>query len=537
MRRAAISFLFFALLSGCRRETPAPQPPPVAVRTDTAPQEGGRLVRRLENDVQTLNYILQTEEEERQVLACLYDPLIALDQNLAPVPGIAKSWETSADHKTYTLHLDPRATFEDGTPVKASDVVFTLNKILDEPSPQFAGWFEGLDRKQTAAVDNHTVRVVFTLARATQLLSFNISVLPEHVYGKGALAKIEKIVGNGPYVLTKHERGRSVLVTRRQNYWREKPPIESILFRVVTEDKTAWNALMRDEVDVSRIGNDIWFREKDKPEVQKKIEFFTAWLLSYNCFAWNLEDPLFNDARVRRALAMAHDRRSVIENIFHGQARLMSGPFTPDQWANNPEIQPIEYNPQAAAILLGTAGWRDSDGDQILDRDGKKFAFTLLIPVSNIARDESQILQDSLKKIGIEVKISTLDGAAFFDRVLNRDYQAAFFAWVVEPDPDRDVYSFFHSSQKAPVGLNVIGYASPEADQLIEQGRVEFDHARRVDLYHQFHDVLARDQPYLWTEQVASKWAVNRRVQNVKVAKGLGLFTWQPGSLAWWLKR
>src|SRR5688572_17035812 len=392
MRRAASAFFLAALLlAGCRRETPAP-PPPAATTTETAPQSGGRLVRRLETDVKTLNYILQTEEEERQVLSYLYDPLIALDQNLNPIPALATKWEIGDDGRSYTLHLDPRATFSDGTPVKASDVVFTLNKILDEESMQFAGWFEVLDRKQTRAIDDRTVRVVFTEARVTQLLSFNIGVLPEHVYGKGDMAKIDKVVGNGPYVLKNREPGRSVLVERREDYWREKPRIESVLFRVVAEDAVAWNALMRGELDVARIPNEIWWREKDKPAVKQKFDFVSVWLLSYNCFAWNVEDPLFNDARVRRALAMLFDRATVIDKLYHGQARPVTGPFTPDQWANNPEVAPIEFNPQAATALLNSAGWRDTDADGVLDRDGRKFEFALLIPEGKVARDQSQIL-------------------------------------------------------------------------------------------------------------------------------------------------
>ena len=533
MRRLAIALLLIA--TACQRETPVPPPAPNPQPPVTTPRDGGRLQRRLESDVKTLNYILHAEEEERQVLAYIYEPLIAFDRNLTPIPCLATKWEISPDHRTYTLHLDPRATFSDKTPVKASDVVFTINKVVDQ-SPQFGTWFDGLDREQTKALDADTVQVVFKQPRVSQLLSFNISVVPEHVYGKGDLSKIDAVVGNGPYVFKRRETGRTVLIERRPDYWREKPHIESILFRAVADEATAWNAYMRGQLDVGRVNNDVWFREKDKPAVKEKFVFFNAWLLSYNCFAWNVDDPLFNDARVRRALAMSFDRRTVIEKLYYGQARPVTGPFTPDQWANNTEVPPIEFNPTAASALLGSAGWRDTDNDGTLDRGGKPFAFTMLIPQSKVAHDQSQIFQDALQKIGVKMNLQTMEGAAFFDSVLKHDFQAAFFSWVLEPDPDRDLYSLFHSSQKAPEGFNVGGYASADADQLIEQGRTEFDAAHRAELYHQLHELLARDQPYLWTVQVASKWAVHRKVQNVEVSNALGLFLWYPGSLAWWLK-
>jgi peptide/nickel transport system substrate-binding protein len=519
-----VTFVLGLLGGGCERGTSRARKP-------TAPTTPSRVIRRLDADVKTLNYLLQTSEEERQVLAYLNDPLIALDQNLEPVAGIAERWEIGDSGRAYTLHLDPRATFSDGTPVTANDVRFTLLKALDTPSPQFSGWFEHLDRVKTQVVDARTIRVVFTTARAAQLLAFNIGVLPEHVYGVGDFTSIAAVVGSGPYVVTRREQGQNILLKRRADYWREQPKIESVLFRVIAEEQVAWNALLRGELDVSRVSNDIWWREKDRPEVRAKLRFIDTWLLSYNCFAWNLDDPLFRDARVRRALALSFDRPSVIGTLLHGQARPVTGPFTPDQWANNPAVPPLPFDLRQAAALLAAAGWRDTDRDGTLDRAGRPFVFTMLIPVGTVARDQTQVFQAALRTVGIRMEIETMDGAAFYDRVLKRNFQSAFFSWFNEPDPDP--YSLFHTGQKAPAGLNVGAYSNAEADRLMERGRVEFDRARRTATYHQLHALLARDQPYLWTVQVATKWAVNRRLENVQSANGLGLFLWYPGPYTW----
>jgi peptide/nickel transport system substrate-binding protein len=530
MRRlAAIVLLVLSL--ACTRETP--QPPPTTSSAESS-HEGGRLVRRLEGNVTTLNYLLQQTEDERQVLSLLYDPLIDLDQNLVPIPGVTASWEVLDGGKTYVLHLDPRANFSDGTPVRASDVVFTLNKIFDAQSTQFSPWFDGMDRTQTKAVDERTVRVVFDEVHAGRVYSFNIGVMPEHVYAKGDFAKTTKLVGNGPYVLKKRERDRSLLLERRENYWREKPAIASVLFRPITDNAVAWRTLQSGAVDVSRVDNDLWARVKDDPAVQQKLEFHDVWQLGYNCIVWNVSDPLLEDARVRRALAMSFDRENVIKELHHGQARAVTGPFTPDQRENNPEVSPIDFNPTAASALLASAGWRDTDGDGLLDRDGKKFELTLLIVArSAVSRDQAQAFQATLAPIGVRLEIKALDEAAFYDLVLNRNYQSAFVFWVNDPDPDPS--DLFHSKKASPNGMNVTGYASEEADQLMDEAARELDPNRRIDLYHQLHDVLARDQPYLWTVQVAEKWAVNRRVKNVQVAKGFGLFHWYPDSRAWWI--
>lgn len=538
MRRIAVALLL--LLAACAKETPAPPgttftttatPAPV----QTGPADGGRITIRLESDVETLNAVLQNTEDERQVLAFVHDPLIDLDENANPIPATVARWEIQDGGKTYVLHLDPRATFSDGHPVRASDVVFTLSKIVGDESTQFAGWFADLDLAQTKAVDERTVRVVFKEPRVARLLSFNIAVLPEHVYGKGDFSRNRKVVGNGPYVMISREVGRSIVLRRNAKYWRAKPHIETVVFRVVADDTVAWNALKRGDLDVGRINNPTWQRGKDEPAVREKLDFQNIYLLSSNVILWNLSDPKLKDVHVRRALAMSFDRKTVIDKLYFGQARAVTGPFTPDQWANDSKVAPIEFNLTAASALLTSAGWRDANADGVLDRNGEKFELELLIPAGNQPTvEQSQILQDALARIGVKLQVTPVEGATLFERVLGREFQAAFVAWVNEPDPDP--FSLFHSSQLPPEGLNAVGYDNPEADRLIDAARREFDRTRRTELYHQLHELLARDQPYLWTVQVATKWAVNKRVKNVRAANsGLGLFVWYPGPRAWWV--
>src|SRR5687768_2785256 len=201
MRRVALIVL---LLLACRKEMQAPAPPKPPVEKTA---DGGRITVRLEGDVKTLNPLLQDSEDERQVLSFLHDPLVGLDSDSNPIPATAAKWEVTDGGRKFVFHLDPRAIFSDGKPVGASDVVFTLSKIGD--SPQFGGAYASLDLEQTKAIDERTVQVVFKEARVAQLLSFNIPVLPEHVYGKGDFAKNRAVVGNGPYVLQKREPGRS----------------------------------------------------------------------------------------------------------------------------------------------------------------------------------------------------------------------------------------------------------------------------------------------------------------------------------------
>ena len=489
-------------------------------------------MRRLESDVNTLNYILHTTDYERFVLSYLYDPLVDIDDRLLPIPGAATSWSVSPDGKAYTFHLDPRSTFSDGTPLRASDVLFTVRKIVDESSPQFSSFFEGLDRSSTAVIDDHTIRVAFREPRAAQIYAFNIGILPEHVYGRGDFKRDfnATAVGNGPYRLVRREAGREILLQRRDDYTRARPPIQSILFKVIADDATAWAAMKRGDLDEMRVTNDRWFYEKDRPEVKRLIDFRSFYQLQYNCIAWNSRHPLFRDAAVRRALGMCFDRKTVIEGLYHGQARAITGPFTPDQWAYDPSVPPLPHDPQAAGKLLDDAGWREKNG--VRQKNGKKLAFDMLVPAgSSPSTTQSQVFQDALKAIGVETKVTPIDSAAFFDYLMAGKYEAAMVGWSADPDPD--VYSLFHSKQFPPAGLNVTYTAIPEADRLIEEGRRELVLQKRAAIYHRLHRVLADDQPYTWTLQVATKWAINKRVKNVKVSSGFGLYLWSPGPMSW----
>ena len=519
--------LLCGLILCCHGESPSAQ------KAATASIAANQLTRRLESDVNTLNYVLQTTDYERNVLACLYDPLVDLDQDLRPIPGLAEKWEVSSDGRVYTFHLNPRATFSDRTPVLASDVIFTLRKIVDEPSQQFASNFENLDRTETKAIDSRTVRIVFRTPSVSQIYAFNIGVLPEHVYQKGNFKTDfnDHVIGAGPYTLLRRETGRSLLLQRRDDYWRSRPPIERILFKVIGDDATAWKAMQRGELDEMRVTADRWWETKDRADVTRNIVFASFYLLSYNCIAWNARDSLFSDKRIRRALSMTFDRKGIIEQVYHGQARTMTGAFTPDQWANDPNIAPPPYDPEGARKLLMEAGLR-SAGEGIVDRKGRPFAFDVIVPAGSSTSDlQMQIFQAALKKIGITMNIRPMDSATMFDAVMKGNYQAAFLAWSVDPEPD--LYSLFHSSQLPPRGLNIVDYRNPEVDRLIQQGRHEFDTAKRASVYHRLHAILADDQPYTWTVQVSTKWALNKRVRNAAASRGFGFYLWYPGPLAW----
>jgi peptide/nickel transport system substrate-binding protein len=538
--RRILTLLFtFVLCLACQRgeqRVQAPLPPV----DDNQPQDGGTLIRRLDVDIAGFNPIIASSRYDRYVHDYLFTPLIRFDQHLQPAPGLATAWEISDDGLVYRFHLNKKATFSDGTPVRASDVVFTLAKIVDPKSEaaQIAGEFDQVDLTKTRAIDDNTVDVTFRQPLAAQLDHFNdLLVMPEHVYSKGDFRNdfISKAVGSGAYRLVRRVAGREIVVTKRADYWEDPPHVQTVIFKIITDHATAWNALQRGELDETIVASDTWLREHNNPLLTKSIDFQRFYTRNYNYIAWNGRHPVLKDKRVRRALTMCIPIDAVINDIFHGTARAMTGPFTPDEWAYNAAVPVIRYDPEGAKKLLGEAGWSDSNGDGIVDHNGAPLKLELIILAgSGSTYQFAQMVQAEFKKIGVPLDLTVLDGASGIQRILAGNYEAAYLSWDLDPDPDP--FALFHSSQFPPHGQNFVFYANPAADRLIEAGRREIDRTKRKEIYHQLHALLADDQPYTWTVQSSAKWGINKRVRDVTISPGYGLFLWHPGPFGWWLR-
>jgi peptide/nickel transport system substrate-binding protein len=527
-----------ALAFSCSRETPQGAVAAGAV-DESSPQDGGILIRRLQADVATLNPIVATSRYDRLVMNYIFTPLVDFDVELKVIPGLASKWEISPDGLEYTFHLNPKATFSDGTPVKASDVLFTLRKIIDPASEaaQIAGELEKIDMARTRVTDDHTIVVGFKEAFAPQLTHFNdVLVLPEHVYAKGDIKSAFNFtaIGSGPYRLVRRVPDKEIVLERREDYWAKKPYLQTVIFKPITDYNTAWNALKRGDIDETEVSSDVWAMNSTRSDLQKTIDFRRFYYLNYNTIAWNNRGAILSEPRVRRALAKCVDLKSVINNLYHGTARAMNGPFTPDQWAYNPTVPVIEFDPAGAQHDLNAAGWLDTDHDGVLDKDHKPLKIDLLISTGNPTSTQfAQLFQSELKKIGVVLTLTEMDPTAMIQRILAGNYDAAYLSWDLDPDPDP--YGLLHSSQWPPHGQNVVFYKDPQADALIEAGRKEFNQSKRTDIYHRLHEVAAADQPYTWTVQVSVKWAISRRLHGVRESKGYGLFLWYPGEFDWWI--
>ena len=203
----------------------------------------------------------------------------------------------------------------------------------------------------------------------------------------------------------------------------------------------------------------------------------------------------FDDIRVRRALTMAIDVNKIIKYVLSGQGERITGPFVKQTDYYNQTIKPVPYDPGGALKLLAQAGWRRNKNGW-LERDGKRFEFTLITNSGNDSRKSIlAIAQDAWKQIGIDVRTDLLEWSVFLqERVDKADFDALILGWAMGIEPD--LYQIWHSSQTQSHQLNFVGFKNEKADDLIVKIRQEYDHEKQVDYCHRLHEIIARELPY-----------------------------------------
>ena len=482
--------------------------------------------------------MLYTSTYELFVLRYLYDPILDYDENGDLIPVLAASLpDVSDDHLTVTIKLRKDIHWQDGVPITAQDVKFTLDKIQDPNIPAInkVNYFEKLASLDTP--DDHTL--VFRWKEPFSPGMYAITQLwpiPEHIYGKGDFMTNpanRKPVGSGPFMFDEWRSGQYISLKRYDGYYGRKAYLDRVIFKIVEDDAVALNMLRTGELDEMRATQGQWEKQMSDPDFEARFNKYQCYFPQYNFINWNCRRVWFKDPRVRLAMTFLFDRESVNNKIYAGYARLVSGPFYINSWAYDKTVKPHPFDPERARQLLDEAGWKDTDGDGIRDKDGKKFEFELSIAHgSNTASQFAQLLQEECGKSGIRVNIRQVEGATFFDRIGKGDFDACTFGWVLDLDPD--VYDTFHTSSVPPNGLNHGAYSNASVDSLLVEGRREFDQEKRAAIYHRVHRIMHMDPPYTFVNSVPDKRPIARRIQGVKLSPR-GPYDFWPGADYWWI--
>lgn len=508
-------FLVLPLLAllGC----PAAPQQPAAPSAPAAPEAGGTLVVAIPSDLASFNPLVARGSLNFDVLQHMYPVLTgaALDCRLRFGPGLAESWVWSEDGKTVTLNLSREATWQDGEPIDADDVLFTLQLAADPEaaSPLGRGLVNLDPLRPPEKVDSHTLRLHYREAGDPTAMLADVArclVVPEHALRGVPAADLRGAefsthpVTSGPFVLHRWEPGVEIELRRRAEH-PTCPLLDRVILRIMGEPNAREMAFTSGDVDML-IGPEISSVSRLR-DTRPGTQVLRRGYRFLEFVAWNLQDPRFADVRVRRALAHAIDTEALIATLLMSgeerYGRRATGSVSPELCGVvDGSIEPLAFDPALARALLAEAGWTDGDGDGVVENAGVPLSFTLVHASGDARRDQAVlILQQQLAEVGVRVQLSPMDRSALYQRLRERDYEAALSGWAtglhIDPGP------YWHSGDDAP--FNITGYAEPDVDRLIEAGDAARSHEEAEPIWREMLAKIYEDQPYCflyWADEV-----------------------------------
>jgi len=505
----------------------------VATPQAKAADKGDAFICASTADARTLMPMLASDTASAGICGYIFNGLVKYDKDLNLTGDLAERWEVFDGGLQIVFYLRKGVFWQDGAPFTSRDVDFTYRKMVDpQVRTPYSGDFERVERLETP--DDHTVRVFYKEPFAPALSSWSVSIVPAHLLEKEDLNTSvfsRAPVGTGPYKFRSWKTQEKIDLDANENYFLHRPNIDRVAQRVIPDPSTLFLELQTGGVDFCGLTPLQYTRQTDTPYFRGEYRKFRLPGDTYVYLGYNLRSPLFSDIRVRKALNLAVDKDEVIKIVLLGLGTVSTGPFTPQSWAFNPSVKPAPYDPSGALRLLKEAGWEDSDGDGILDNNGRKFEFTILTNQGNEERIKTaEIIQRRLSDIGIKVKIKVVEWSVFIGEFVNkRDFDVILLGWALPREPDN--YDIWHSSRTREGEFNFAGYTNPEVDALLLEARRVFDQQKRRELYRKIQELIYADQPYMFIYVPDSLYVVHGRFREVEpAAAGIGY-----NFIDWWV--
>ena len=518
------------------------------------------LIIAAQSDAKDLLYVVSQAASDSNIIEAISTAPMdtEFDCKLTFTPAFATSWEFSADGRSITVHLRDDLTWQDGAPLTAEDFQFTYTLVTDpvvaSPRHDMAQFM--LPAARPAVVDARTVRFDFDheYDHTTMLSHISLPLSPQHILDSPSVDRASlrshpvnatSPLSSGPWKVAKWDKGQSLVLVPNEAYHGPKalqPKLNRVIFKVIPEYATRLLELENGSVDVVEqvLVSDADRLRADHPEILLKRR---GWR-SMDYLAWNSLDaadytarkgalppgqqprfedvkphPIFGDKEVRKALAQAVDVDKLIKELLTSRVtgdvygRASVGTITPALCGvHNDAIKPIGYNAAAAKARLGELGWKDTNGDGWLDKDGMPLRYTVLINTGNARRSKAaEIIQSDMKAIGVDMQIDQLESGTFFERLRNKDYEAALAGWSAGLFVDPTAF-WGRDSQ-----FNFTGYHNARVDDLMKAGLSEPDYEKAKPIWQELQQVIYDDQPYAflyWMDEIV---AVHSRFQNTSV--------------------
>jgi peptide/nickel transport system substrate-binding protein len=553
--------LLLAIGCGDRTEVKVADVKPAASKADPGkPVTGDWLVIHSLSDPEQLNPLTSNDASSSEVLGFILETLLTRDpRTLELKPLIAEARpEIAADKLIYTFKLRRDARFQDGRPITGEDVLFSV-KAIKNPfvnAPFLRVYFNSLVDAQQ--IDPYTIRFVTKEPYfLNESVLGGITILPRHYYDPDNL--LEKVsvrdlvqdpaklpsqvkrfgdqfnknysrnpMGSGPYKFNLWKTGREIELQRDPQYWGngkagiDQPHLDRLKFRVVNNFDAALVRLKSGSLDFMEALQPVQVvRGTDSERFKREFKKYEYYAPTYSYIGWNNDHPIFRDKRVRQAMTYLTNREQIVKSVLFGLGEAVNSHIYLFRPEYDKTLPSYPFDPAKGMALLAEAGWRDTDGDGVLDKviDGKEVPFRFEIKINSgnaVRKSVALVLLDELRKHGIDASVRELDWTIFLNDVKNHQFDAMVLGWQMSTT-EPDAYQVWHSSQAANKGSNAISYKNARVDEILEMYRREFDPQKRIRLYNEFQKIISDEQPYTFLYLPKRVSALQRRFENVEI--------------------
>ncbi|MBL0333393.1 MAG: hypothetical protein IPP08_06850 [Chlorobiota bacterium] len=558
-----IKFIFIFLvisIASCRRDRPNLNNSNVS---GGVPTNGDWVVVHSPSDPETLNPVTQQDAQAQEICGLyIYETLTKTDpKSLETIPWIADTLPKMSDDKmSYEIKLKKNVKFSDGHPLTGKDFICFFKAVKNTQIPNAAplrGYFDKIKSIELKDNDPYILKAIMVepYYLAHEIIG-QLWAIPSHIWDPNNLsdkisyddlnnAKITPeikgiadifnnsesgsdpkfMVGSGTYKFMEFKRNEKIVLDRNENYWNSgniygKQYPNKIIYRTINDYNAAVSSLKGGEIDFIATMPKVLY-VKEKPGFEKvNLKPAEYDYPTYTYIGYNEKNSIFKDKTVRLALSKLIDRDKIIKTIYFGMAQKVQSPTYFKRPEYNKFLKPIDFDVENAKKTLTDAGWKDSDGDGILDKvlEGKKTDFKFKYLISSSSPVATQICLVSiaeLKKIGIVAETEELEWSIFLKKQRDGQYDAYLGAWAMDA-VEGDMYQIWHSKSSVGGGSNKIFYNNPMVDSLIETIRGEFDFEKRKSLYQDVQKIIYEDQPYTFLISQVFTGSYSARFQNVE---------------------
>jgi peptide/nickel transport system substrate-binding protein len=489
-----------SLLAACApAATPAPAPnaAPAAPAATVAPTPVAKAATKplrigMDVDAGTGDPRLQKDTTAYRLRELVFNGLVGLQPDYSAVPDLAEKWENPTP-TTWVFTLRKGVKFHNGTELKATDVKYTYESVLDQKfASPLRSFYTPIQKVE--AVDDYTVRFTLDAPYAPFLSYAELAIVPQAVASDPNSDFSNKPVGTGPFKFVSWKKGDTIELDANPDYFAGRPKLDHITIKIVPDNSARVVAVESGGLDF--VQSPLSPQDVTRMAANKNFKVTRIPAAGYTYVSLNTADPILADVKVRQALSYAVDRKQILESIYKGIGTVGTSPIPAGMWAYTPDVPSYDLNVAKAKQLLDDAGWK-AGADGIRAKDGKPLKLTVRTHSEDPDRRQViEVLQAEFQAIGVQADTGVTDFPTLNADMTAGKYQVAVIGWLNLSNPDRAMFRQFTKDGAGNYGK----YLNADVDKLIRDARTTLDQAKAKDMYQQATKQIVQDAPYIFLQ-------------------------------------